>query len=124
MAAFRFIDLFAGIGGFHHALSHPAFGGECVFAVEIEPSSQDVYRRSFPSTPLAGDIRSITRTETGADRPTRGIVSRVPEHEVLCGGFPCQPFSKSGAQMESATALEARSSSTSSRSFALGAPGF
>lgn len=98
MPNFRFVDLFAGVGGFHHALSDPAFGGECVLAVEFDPACQSVYRSSFPETPLVGDIRSLTRDESGADRSIRAIAARVPDHDVLCGGFPCQPFSKSGAQ--------------------------
>lgn len=98
MPNFRFVDLFAGVGGFHHALSHPALGGECVLAVEFDAACQSVYRASFPETPLVGDIRSLTRDDCGEDRTTRAIAARVPDHDVLCGGFPCQPFSKSGAQ--------------------------
>lgn len=84
-AAFRFIDLFAGIGGFHAALSE--MGGECVYAVEIDPSAAAVYERNWGIDPL-GDI---TR-----DANDDGVI--VPDHDVLVAGFPCQPFSKSGAQ--------------------------
>lgn len=99
MATFRFVDLFAGVGGFHHALSSPEFGGECVLGVELDPDAQAVYRRTFPTTPLVGDIRSLTRDGSGQDRSVRALRARVPDHDVLCAGFPCQPFSKSGAQL-------------------------
>lgn len=84
---FRFVDLFAGVGGFHEALA--GLGGECVLASEIDPACQEVYRRRFPTANLVGDIRELTGV--GA--------ARVPEHDVLCAGFPCQPFSKSGFQL-------------------------
>jgi len=98
MSPLRFVDLFAGIGGFHHALSGAAFGGRCVLAVEVDAGAQQTYRTSFPKAQLIGDIRSITEVRAGADRPARQIDQLVPDHDVLCGGFPCQPFSKSGAQ--------------------------
>lgn len=83
--AFSFVDLFAGIGGFHAALSH--LGGECVFASEVDPKAARVYRHNWGLDPL-GDI-----TEDANDD-----VMRVPACDVLTAGFPCQPFSKSGAQ--------------------------
>ena len=87
----RFIDLFAGLGGFHIALQR--LGHECVMASEIDSQLQDVYRRNHdpdapedePSFPIRGDIRSIKLED-------------VPEHDILCAGFPCQPFSKAGSQ--------------------------
>jgi DNA (cytosine-5)-methyltransferase 1 len=82
---FRFVDLFAGIGGFHAALS--ALGGECVYAVEIDAAAAAVYERNWGLDPL-GDI-TVDATATAMN---------VPEHDVLAAGFPCQPFSKSGAQ--------------------------
>jgi len=84
-AGFRFIDLFCGIGGFHAAMS--ALGGRCVYAVEIDKAAAAVYRRNWGIDPL-GDI---TR-----DADEDGVT--VPPHDVLCAGFPCQPFSKSGHQ--------------------------
>ena len=80
----RFVDLFAGIGGFHLALGKDA---TCSLASEIDPDCQAIYRQNFPDTPLVGDIRDLTRTP-----------GSIPEHDVLCAGFPCQPFSKSGFQ--------------------------
>ena len=82
---FRFIDLFAGIGGFHAALS--AFGGKCQYAIEIDAKSAAVYERNWGIDPL-GDITADANEE----------VMNVPRHDVLTAGFPCQPFSKSGAQ--------------------------
>lgn len=81
-AAFRFIDLFAGIGGFHLALSD--LGGECVFASEIDEACAGVYERNHGMRP-AGDIRLVD-------------AEQVPDHDVLSAGFPCQAFSKAGSQ--------------------------
>lgn len=81
---FRFVDLFAGVGGFHAALS--ALGGHCVFASEIDPHAQAVYAFNW-GMPVAGDIIPLTASRM-----------EVPHHEVLAAGFPCQPFSKSGFQ--------------------------
>src|SRR4028118_1172265 len=78
----RFIDLFAGLGGFHLALN--SLGHKCVFASEIDESLRALYTQNFGTVP-SGDIRTIP-------------LSEVPEHEILCAGFPCQPFSKAGDQ--------------------------
>ena len=77
----RFIDLFCGIGGFHRAFEK--HGGHCVFASDWDKYSQVTYRANFPNTPLIGDI-------------TKVAVEEIPEHDVLCAGFPCQPFSLAG----------------------------
>jgi len=89
--SFQFIDLFAGIGGFHIALSE--LGGTCVFASEIDLAAQSVYRKNFEHEmkgPIVGDIIPLTE---------KTLSRLIPEHDVLAGGFPCQPFSKSGAQL-------------------------
>ena len=99
-ANFKFIDLFAGIGGFHHALSDPSFGGECVLACDIDKDCREVYEATWPgmSGKIFGDIRKITLNDDGSDRSPEELAKLVPDHDVLCAGFPCQPFSKSGAQ--------------------------
>jgi len=78
----RFVDLFAGLGGFHLALRR--LGHECVFASQIERDVQDTYEKNFGLRPV-GDIRKIP-------------VEKIPSHSILCAGFPCQPFSKAGGQ--------------------------
>ena len=78
----RFIDLFSGLGGFHLALK--SLGHRCVFACEIDEELALLYQRNFGIVP-SGDIRSID-------------TSSLPQHEILCAGFPCQPFSKAGGQ--------------------------
>ena len=80
---FRFIDLFAGLGGFHQAAAR--LGGKCVFASEIDSKLRTLYEKNF-GLECAGDIRKIDVTD-------------VPDHDLLCAGFPCQPFSKAGDQM-------------------------
>jgi DNA (cytosine-5)-methyltransferase 1 len=82
---FTFIDLFAGIGGFHAALS--GFGGKCVYAVEIDKAASKVYERNWGIDP-SGDVT----IDANDDHVS------VPAHDLLTAGFPCQPFSKSGAQ--------------------------
>lgn len=84
--AFTFVDLFAGIGGFHAALG--ALGGKCVYASEWDKDAARIYERNWNLKP-SGDITLEANDE----------VMSVPEHDVLVGGFPCQPFSKSGKQL-------------------------
>ncbi|WP_147392816.1 DNA (cytosine-5-)-methyltransferase [Actinomyces sp. 2119] len=88
---FTYVDLFAGIGGFHAALS--AMGGRCAYAVEIDPQAALVYQRNWGLDPL-GDITE----DTGDQGASQEVSSAVPSHDLLAAGFPCQPFSKSGAQ--------------------------
>ncbi len=77
---FTFIDLFAGIGGFRFALEE--LNGKCVFSSEINEECAKTYAANFGEYP-SGDITKINPAS-------------VPDHDVLCGGFPCQPFSISG----------------------------
>ncbi|MBU9256459.1 DNA cytosine methyltransferase [Burkholderia multivorans] len=83
MFPFRFVDLFAGLGGFHLALKR--LGGECVFAAEWKEPLRDLYQQNFGMRP-EGDITLISP-------------DLVPDHDVLTAGFPCQPFSKAGEQL-------------------------
>lgn len=83
-AAFRFVDLFAGIGGLR--LGFEAIGGQCVFTSEWDPNARKTYSLNFRSDhEIGGDIR-----EYSADP------GKVPEHDVLLAGFPCQAFSIAG----------------------------
>ena len=84
--SFTFIDLVAGIGGFHAALG--AMGGNCVYASEWDTDAARIYERNWNLKP-DGDITLAANDET----------MLVPPHDVLVGGFPCQPFSKSGKQL-------------------------
>ncbi len=84
-----FIDLFAGIGGFHLAMH--SLGGKCVFASEIDKNARETYKYNFnyispeifDENLFNDDIRSISPSE-------------IPDFDVLCAGFPCQPFSQAG----------------------------
>ncbi|WP_278236063.1 DNA (cytosine-5-)-methyltransferase [Isoptericola sp. AK164] len=88
--AFRYVDLFAGIGGFHAVLD--AMGGECVYAVEIDSAARAVYRANWGISALGNNDKGDITLDTQS-QPVN-----VPKHDVLVAGFPCQPFSKSGAQ--------------------------
>ncbi|MDR3092410.1 MAG: DNA cytosine methyltransferase [Endomicrobium sp.] len=77
---YKFIDLFCGIGGFRVALEKR--GLECVFSSDIDTFAQEAYKQNFGENP-SGDITEIH-------------VNQIPKHDILCAGFPCQPFSISG----------------------------
>ena len=81
--SFSFIDLFSGIGGFHIALS--SLGGRAVFASEWDKDAAEVYEKNFGLKP-EGDITKISEKD-------------IPDHDILCAGFPCQAFSISGKQL-------------------------
>lgn len=85
--AFRFIDLFAGIGGLRRPFEE--IGGKCVFTSEWDRFSRETYAANFNDDPFQhsfeGDIRPFAREPW-----------RVPQHDVLLAGFPCQPFSIAG----------------------------
>jgi len=80
LMTYKFIDLFAGIGGFHQALSY--YGGKCVFASEWDKHCQEIYLKNYGILP-EGDITIIPENE-------------IPSHDILCAGFPCQAFSIAG----------------------------
>jgi DNA (cytosine-5)-methyltransferase 1 len=80
---FTYIDLFAGIGGFH--LAADALGGKCLFASEVDPEARRAYEANYGLHPH-GDITRI---------PSGGI----PDHDALFAGFPCQPFSIIGSRL-------------------------
>jgi DNA (cytosine-5)-methyltransferase 1 len=87
---FRFIDLFAGIGGLR--IGFQGIGGHCVFTSEWDKYSQETYSRNFRDNhPVHGDIREFS------DKP-----DLIPEHDVLLAGFPCQPFSIAGVSKKNA----------------------
>jgi DNA (cytosine-5)-methyltransferase 1 len=87
--AFKFIDLFAGIGGFHIAM-HNA-GGKCVFASEWDKFARITYEENFKSTsPELFENNNYNWDINDVDP------EKVPDFEVLCAGFPCQPFSNAG----------------------------
>ena len=77
---FTFVDLFAGIGGFRIPLQE--LGGKCVFSSEFNYHAQRAYELNFGEVPF-GDITKVK-------------LDIVPKHDILCAGFPCQPFSISG----------------------------
>ncbi len=81
----KFIDLFAGLGGFHKALHE--LGHECVFASEINSQLRKLYKENWGIEPV-GDIRGIVEEK----------IYSIPTHDILCAGFPCQPFSHAGKQ--------------------------
>ena len=92
MSNFTYIDLFAGIGGFHLAMDN--IGGKCVFASEWDQNCRKTYTVNFSEKcpdlfqngNFAGDITLVD-------------VSTIPDHDVLCAGFPCQPFSQAGQKL-------------------------
>lgn len=75
-----FIDLFAGLGGFRLALEH--YGAKCVYTSEWDNHAQDVYEWNFGDRP-DGDITKVDE-------------KKIPKHDIICAGFPCQAFSISG----------------------------
>lgn len=85
---FKFIDLFAGVGGIRVAFE--SIGGECVFTSEWDDYAQKTYAANFPGGhAINGDITQIDESD-------------IPDHDVLLGGFPCQPFSIAGVSKKNA----------------------
>ena len=89
---FKFIDLFAGIGGIRTAFER--IGGQCVFTSEWDSYSQKTYVQNFNGHhTMAGDITQV-------------IASEIPDHDVLLAGFPCQPFSIAGVSKKASLGRE------------------
>ena len=82
----KFIDLFSGLGGFHKALSE--LGHTCVFSSEINTELKQLYFENW-GIKAHGDIIEIVENN----------ISKIPDHDILCAGFPCQPFSQAGKRM-------------------------
>lgn len=82
LTGMTFIDLFAGLGGFRLALE--SLGGKCVYSNEWDKYAQEIYNENYGDIP-EGDITQVDE-------------STIPEHDILCAGFPCQAFSISGKQ--------------------------
>ena len=87
LAAFTFIDLFAGIGGMRSGFE--SAGGRCVYTCEWNPWAQKTYRENFGVEDIAGDITRVHEDE-------------IPDHDLLLAGFPCQPFSIAGVSKKNA----------------------
>lgn len=83
MEKFTFIDLFCGLGGFRIAMER--LGGKCLMSSEIEPNVRETYKLNFGEYP-SGDVMQIASED-------------IPPHDVLCAGFPCQPFSIAGKRL-------------------------
>ena len=81
----RFVDLFCGIGGFHAALHR--IGHQCVFATDIDRYAAETYEKNW-GKPSGFDVHCDIRE----------VIDEIPAMDIICAGFPCQPFSKSGAQ--------------------------
>lgn len=86
----KFIDLFAGLGGFHIALTQ--LGCECVFASELKEDLRKLYVKNYPE--MEGEAGTgINKVEGDI---TKVDLDKIPQHDILCAGFPCQPFSQAG----------------------------
>jgi len=92
-ASFSYVDLFAGIGGFHIGLEK--VGGECVYASEWDKYAAATYKTWYPNTRV--DSRDIRKVDIHRD---------IPKHDVLAGGFPCQPFSLAGVSKKNSMGLK------------------
>src|SRR5210317_966207 len=85
----KFVDLFCGIGGFHRGIKNVVSNARCIMASDIDPKVREVYKDNYDIEPL-GDITTLD-------------IENIPKFDLLCGGFPCQPFSV--AQWKDAKAL-------------------
>ena len=92
-AKFKFIDLFAGIGGFRLALQ--SLGGKCVMSSEWDPEAKESYYKNYGEIPF-GNIKNFTESR---DPNKSSITNQIPAHDILAGGFPCQAFSQAGLEL-------------------------
>jgi len=92
----KFIDLFAGIGGFH--LGIHSIGGECVFVSEWDDKARITYEENFKT--LSPKVFEVGLFSKGVNLFEGDITKvnekNIPEFDILCAGFPCQPFSNAG----------------------------
>ena len=95
----KFIDLFCGIGGFRYAFERA--GGQCVFSSDWNEQAQITYEANHGERPH-GDIHTVA-------------VADIPAHDILCAGFPCQPFSIAGVSKENSASAKARLRRTRNR---------
>lgn len=105
--AFRFIDLFAGIGGIRRGFD--AIGGQCVFTSEWNKEAVRTYKANWYHDPeqhqFNTDIRQVTlsdQADVSEQQAYQHINSQIPDHDVLLAGFPCQPFSLAGVSKKNA----------------------
>lgn len=105
--AFRFVDLFAGIGGIRHGFE--AIGGQCVFTSEWNKHAVRTYKANWYCDPLEhrfnADIRDVTlsnQPDVSDAEAQEHIRASIPQHDVLLAGFPCQPFSLAGVSKKNA----------------------
>ena len=105
--AFRFIDLFAGIGGIRHGFE--AIGGQCVFTSEWNKHAVRTYKANWYCDPhehhFNADIRDVTlshKSGVSDEQAAEHIRQTIPAHDVLLAGFPCQPFSLAGVSKKNA----------------------
>jgi DNA (cytosine-5)-methyltransferase 1 len=92
VTTYTFIDLFAGIGGFHLALHE--LGAKCVFASEWDDAARKTYEHNFKTmSPQIFEDGRFVGDITQVDK------SKIPDFDILTGGFPCQPFSQQGRHL-------------------------
>ncbi len=89
---FKFIDLFAGIGGFRSGLA--PIGGQCIYSSEWDKKALDTYSEWYQDKSV--DIKDFREID----------YSKIPDHDILCGGFPCQPFSLAGVSKKASMGIK------------------